>query len=395
MQQQEQFIADRIKTVKASAIREIFKMIGQSDIISFAGGNPSPDTFPGKELGAIAQEIMSTNPMSMQYGITEGYAPLLKLVTENMQKIGNLHEHDGVIITAGGQQAIDFTAKSLVNEGDVVAVESPSFIGGLNAFRSYNAKLAGITLKDDGLDLDELEGLLKKQKIKLLYTIPTFQNPSGITMSLAKRKALLELAQKYDFYILEDNPYGELRFAGEDVATIKSMDTEGRVIYAGTFSKTLSPGLRLGWVVARGDILDRIIVCKQASDVHTAVINQMMAYEYMTRCDFAAHIQQIRNLYGHKCHLMMDAIDQNFPAWAHRTTPEGGIFLWCSLDKDIDTKELMAKCVEKKVAFVPGSTCMVDIEAKCSMLRLNYSTPSDEQIVTGIKIMAEVLKEYE
>lgn len=387
------FIAERVKPLQASAIREIFKVVGHGDIISFAGGNPSSEIFPNEALAALANEIIAENGgTALQYGVTEGYTPLREHVSAEMRKEGIMKETDGCLITTGGQQVIDLCAKSLVNEGDVVAVEAPSFIGGLNALRSYGGRLVGIDVKDDGIDTEALEELAKKEKIKLLYTIPTFQNPTGITMSLAKRKRILELASKYDFYILEDNPYGRLRFSGEDIPTVKSMDKEGRVIYASSYSKLISPGMRIGYGVMRSDIFDRMVVCKQTSDVHTPCLTQMMVYRFITEYNFDEHIKKSIDMYREKCALMIEGIEKYFPQNVSHTTPEGGIFLWCRLDSDVDTKELMKKCLENKVAFVPGATAMVDMDKKCNMFRLNYSTPTLSQIEEGMKIMGNVLK---
>lgn len=387
------FMASRVTSLKASAIREIFKLVGQSGIISLAGGNPSAELFPTNELAEISSDILKIQgAQALQYGVTEGYFHLREKVRVMMKNINVLSEGNDLIITSGGQQAIDLAAKVLLEEGETVVVEAPSFIGGLNSFRSYNAKLVGVQVQDDGLDVDALEAILQKQKIKLLYTIPTFQNPTGITMSLEKRKRIIDLANKYDFYILEDNPYGDLRFEGENLPTIKSMDKEGRVIYAGSFSKIISPGLRVGFVVCREDILDRIIVCKQVSDVHTPLLNQMIINSFLDKYDLNEYIDKIKKFYGEKCKLMIDCIDKEFPSFCTHTNPQGGIFLWCNLPKEYNTKELMAKCVEKKVAFVPGATCMVNIEEPCSMFRLNYSMPTKAQIEEGTHIIAGVLK---
>lgn len=387
------FFAERVKPLKASAIREIFKMVGKSDIISFAGGNPSSEIFPSEALARLADEIIAEHgATALQYGVTEGYAPLREYVSEEMKKEGIMKETDSCLITTGGQQVIDLCAKSLVNEGDVVAVEAPSFIGGLNALRSYGAKLVGIEMNDDGLDTSALEELAKKEKIKLLYTIPTFQNPTGITMSLEKRKEILRLASKYDFYVLEDNPYGRLRFSGEDIPTIKSMDTEGRVIYASSYSKLISPGMRIGYGVMRDDIFDRMVVCKQTSDVHTPCLTQMMVHRFVTEYDFDEHIKKSIDMYREKCALMVEGIEKYFPENVSHTNPEGGIFLWCKFDKDVDTKVINNLCVENKVVFVPGATAMVDMDKKCNMFRLNYSTPTLSQIEEGMKIMGNVLK---
>lgn len=385
--------ADRAAELSGSAIRATFKLLADPSIISFAGGAPSPDLFPKKELEEIAARIFrEKGNLALQYGITEGYSPLIDFVKARMVKQGIITENDGVIITTGGQQVIDLTARALVNEGDVVVVERPSFVGGLNCFRSYNAKLIDVPVEDDGLSVDALRELLKTTKVKLVYTIPTFQNPSGITMSLNKRKRMLELAEEYDFYILEDNPYGELRYRGEEVATIKSMDENGRVIYAGSFSKILSPGLRIGFTSARADILEKMVVVKQVVDVHTPVLNQLVAHEFVTNYDLDEHIQKSRELYGHKCAVMLNEMDKCFPDYCSYTRPEGGIFLWCTLPDEFDSKVLFQKGVEHKVAFVPGDSCMVDMDKKYSSFRLNFSNTADDKIVSGIQTLAEVIK---
>ncbi len=388
-------LADRVTPLKASAIREIFKLIGKPGIISFAGGIPSPDLFPVNEWGDLLKEIMETeSSKALVYGVTEGYAPLVEIVDGINSKNGVGKDFDRTIITTGAQQGIDLLVKSLVNEGEGIICENPSFIGSLNSMRSYRAELFGVEIENDGINTDKVEEILKTQNIKLIYTIPTFQNPTGITQSLEKRKKLLELAEKYDCYILEDNPYGDLRFSGESIQAIKSLDENGRVIYVGSFSKTLSPGIRVGWITGHEKIIDRVVVCKQVNDVHTPLINQMLVERYIKKFDFDAHIQKGCELYGHKCALMLSCMDKFFPENVSYTRPEGGIFLWVTLPDGIDTQEIFKECIEKGVAFVPGSTCMVDIEAKCNCLRLNYSTMADDKIEEGIKILADVLKKY-
>ncbi len=387
-------LASRVTSLKASAIREIFKMLGKADVISFAGGIPSPELFPTEEWNGLLSDIMTNKGKgALVYGVTEGYAPLIELVTERLKKDNVPHDFDQVVITTGAQQAIDLTCKSLVNDGEGIIVEEPSFIGSLNSFRSYNAKLFGVEMADDGIDTDKVEEILKKENIKLIYTIPTFQNPTGVTQSLEKRKKLLELAEKYDCYIIEDNPYGELRFTGEPVPAIKSMDDNGRVIYVGSFSKTLAPGIRVGFVCCHKDIMDRIVVVKQVNDVHTTLMMQMLVTDYITKYDFDAHIEKGCALYGEKCAVMLSAIEKYFPDCVKYTKPEGGIFLWCTLPEGVDAKPIFEKAVEHKVAFVPGSTCMVDLEAPCNCFRLNYSTASNEDIEKGIKILGDLLKE--
>lgn len=383
--------ADRIKNIQASAIREIFKLIGQSDIISLAGGNPAPETFPSKELAEISKEILVNQPdVALQYGVTDGYAPLKNIVHERMKNLGVAGEDDVTVITTGATQAIDLTMRVLVNDGDGIVVEEPSFIGTLNSARTYRAELYGVPTEKDGMDMEKLEEILKTGKIKLIYTIATFQNPTGITMSLEKRKKLLELASKYNVFILEDNPYGDLRFSGEDVPTIKSLDTEGRVIYDGTFSKILSAGLRIGWVTANKQIAERIVVAKQSNDLHTPLLNQMMAAEYMTKYSIDEHILKIRELYGRKCKKMLAAMDEYFPKTCTYTRPDGGLFLFCTMQEG-DSKEILKRAIENKVAFVPGNTFMVDMDKPTSTFRLNYSMVAEDKIEPAIKALAAVL----
>lgn len=385
----------RMSTLKGSAIREIFKYAADPEVISLAGGNPAPELFPNEKLALIAKEMLEEKPvLSLQYGISEGYMPLREAIKARLKEKENIgKENDELIVVSGGQQGIELSAKCLVNEGDTVIVEEPSFIGATNAFRSYGAHLAGVKTESDGMDMNDLERVLRENKnVKLIYTIPTFQNPKGVTMSVEKRKTLLDLAKKYNVLILEDNPYGELTFSGEKVPTVKSMDTDGRVIYSGSFSKILAPGLRLGFLCADREIIQKAVVAKQISDVHTAMLPQLLAYEYMNRFDMDAAICVMRETYAHKCKTMLDAMKEYFPESARYTRPGGGLFIWCDLGGNADTLELSKKAIEKKVVYVPGNTFMVDMDEPCSALRLNYSTVSDERIVEGIKRLGEVFK---
>ncbi len=385
--------SDKVVHLEASAIREIFKLLAKPGIISFAGGAPDPELFPLKELAEISSQVLlNEGKTALQYGVTEGYVPLRNWVKERLAGQGIGSENDETIIVSGGQQGIDLASKSLINPGDGVVCEEPSFIGGLNAYRSNNAVLYGCPVLDDGIDTDRLEQLLKEHKnIKILYTIATFQNPSGITMSYEKRKKVLELASKYDFIIFEDNPYGDLRFSGEEVPTMKSMDKEGRVVYFGSFSKILSPGLRLGFTCAPKELMERMIICKQVEDVHTNVFSQMVAYNFVTKHSIDEHIAKLRECYGRKCSLMIECIDKYFPKCVSHTNPQGGLFLFCTMPKEYDAKQVMEKALDKGVAFVPGSTTMIDDKAPSNTFRLNYSTASEEDIKKGIKALGEVL----
>lgn len=385
--------SDKVRHLEGSAIREMFKLMAKPGIISFAGGAPDPALFPNEEFAAISEEVLRANgPLALSYGITEGYAPLRQWVVERLKKQGIISDSDDTIIVSGGQQGIDLATKSLINAGDGVICEEPTFIGGLNCFRSYNADIYGVDVESDGLNTDKLEEILKaNDNIKILYTIATFQNPSGITMSLEKRKKVLELAEKYDIIIFEDNPYGELRFSGEPVPTLKSLDKNGRVVYFGSFSKILSPGLRVGFVSCAPELMARMVICKQVQDVHTPVITQMIVHEFVTRFSVDEHIAKISKVYGDKCHYMMELMDKLFPECVEHTRPEGGLFLFCTMPDGIDSKELLKEAIDKNVAFVPGATTMIDDKKVYSSFRINYSQASFEQIEQGVKILADVL----
>lgn len=388
--------SDRMSGMRGSAIREIFKFAADPEVISLAGGNPAPELFPNEELADIAAELLRNQPvLSLQYGVTEGYTPLREAVKARLKRVEHIdNADDEVIIVSGGQQGIELSAKALVNEGDTVIVEEPSFIGALNAFRSYNAHLAGVKMDEDGMNIASLEKTVAENKnAKLIYTIPTFQNPMGTTMSLEKRKAVYEIARKNNLIIIEDNPYGDLTFDGTKTPTIKSMDVDGRVIYCGSFSKILAPGLRIGFVCANKAIVQKIVVGKQISDVHTAMLPQLLAYEYMTRFDLDAAIVKMRANYAHKCRTMLDAIARDFPADVTCTRPNGGLFIWCDLGHGVDTQALAATCAANKVVYVPGSTFMVDMDKPSSALRLNYSTMSDERIGEGIRRLGAIFSE--
>lgn len=389
-------ISDKFVNMKPSAIREIFKSLGKPGCISFAAGNPSPESFPVEDIKRIAADILTQEPITaLQYGITEGYPKLRELVSQRLKRLYNIGtEDDDTIIVTGGQQGIELTCKVMCNEGDVVICENPSFIGALNAFRSLGAELKGVPLKDDGIDLEALEATLKSSpRAKLLYVIPSFQNPAGITSTLENRKAVYELARKYDIVIIEDNPYGDLRFEGENVPSYKSFDVDGRVVYCGSFSKILSSGMRVGTLTANKDLVSKIVVAKQVEDVHTNVFFQMVCARYMTECDLEAHIEKIRALYRHKSSLMLKALDEYMPADVKFTRPQGGIFLWCSLPDGYELSEFVKRCSEKNVFVVPGTAFLPDESEPTRSFRLNYSMPSDEEIERGIKLLAQVVEE--
>ena len=389
--------SEKVSNLQASAIREILKFTSDPEVISFAAGNPAPEAFPVEDVKRISKDILEKNPiLALQYSVTEGYTPLRDVLKERMKEQGNFnHDTDELIITSGAQQSNELAAKVLCNEGDTIICEAPSFIGSLNAFKSYNVNLVGVELDDDGINIEKLEKTIKSNKnTKLIYLIPNFQNPTGLTMSLEKRKMVYELAEKYDVFVLEDNPYGDIRFAGEDIQSIKSMDKSGRVIYSGTFSKVLAPGIRVGYCSAPKEIISKIIVCKQVSDVHTNIWAQILAERFLSTCDMENHLKDIRKIYKHKCELMLSEIEKNFSSKVKYTKPEGGLFIWCTLPSDCDMMGFCKRAVsEFKVAVVPGTAFTVNETDKTTSFRLNFSTPTDEQIVKGCELIGELSRE--
>lgn len=385
--------SDRISSLKPSAIREILKATSAGDVIPFAAGNPAPEAFPVDDVRKITAEILEKDPITaLQYGISEGYTPLRSTISKYMKEKYNVgSEDDDIIITSGAQQVIDLATKVLVNEDDVVISESPSFIGALNTYRSYKGRLVGVDVDSDGMNMEMLEEVLKKEKnAKLIYTIPNFQNPSGVTMSREKRQRLYELAKEYGVIILEDNPYGELRCSGENVPCIKSIDTEGIVIYSGSFSKILSPGIRVAFTIANKELIAKMTVGKQASDVHTPVLTQMIVNEWMNNYDMEGHILKIRDIYRKKLELMCGLIDSELGDFVTYVKPEGGLFIWCKLPDSVDMLKFCSVAAENKVAVVPGIAFMMYPEDKTQCVRLNFSTPTDDGIVRGMKILGKV-----
>ena len=389
--------SDKISSLKPSLIREILKSTSGSDVIPFSAGNPAPESFPVADMKAIADGIFeNASTEALQYGISEGYTPLRDTLRKRMkERFASGADFDNLIVVSGGQQCIELACKVLCNEGDTVICENPSFIGAQNAFRSYNVNLVGVELEKDGINIEKLEQALKTEKqVKILYLIPTFQNPMGITTSLEKRKAVYAIAKKYGVIIIEDNPYGDLRFEGEEVSTIKSLDTDGLVIYCGSFSKILSAGIRVGYVLAPNEIIEKMVVAKQVADVHTNLFFQMAAYRFMTQYDLEAHIEKIRAIYRRKAGLMLSCLETSFGGRADFTRPQGGLFLWCTLPQSVPMLDYCKKASANKVAVVPGIAFCASPTDPCNSFRLNFSTPSDTQIEEGIKILGDVLNTY-
>lgn len=390
--------SDGLRDLQPSAIREILKYAGVPGVVALSAGNPAPEAFPVEAIAQISERLLRERPIDvLQYGATEGYQPLrdhLKAYLKSKYAIGT--DEDEILITSGAQQVMELVTKTVCNAGDTVIAESPSFIGSLNSFRALNVNLVGVPVEADGMDMAALEEALKKHsRVRFIYTIPNFQNPAGVTMSLAKRERLYALAKQYGVLIVEDNPYGDLRFAGEDVPAIKTLDDDGVVVYAGSFSKVLSSGMRVGYALANKTLLAKMIVAKQGEDVHTTQWAQMVCHEFMTGYDFEAHLDRLRAIYKKKAELMMSLLDEHLvPAGITYHKPEGGLFIWCRLPDSVDMAEFCTKAVkEHKVAVVPGSAFNVEGE-HLQTFRVNFSTPTDEAMREGVARLGAFAKEY-
>ncbi|MBQ6153480.1 MAG: PLP-dependent aminotransferase family protein [Ruminococcus sp.] len=389
--------SNKVLALKPNAIREILKSASDPDVISLSAGNPAPDAFPVEAIREISERILRENPIgALQYGVSEGYQPLRDTLKQYLKEKHNIGtDDDELIIVSGAQQVMDIAAKTFLNEGDVLLCEAPSFVGALNTFRSYNTELVGVTVEPDGMDMNELEEKLKAYpNAKMIYTIPNFQNPSGVTMSLEKRKKLYELAVQYHVMIIEDNPYGDLRYYGEDVPAIKSFDREGIVIYSGSFSKVISPGIRVGFMEANRQAMVKMIICKQGQDVHTTMWSQMLCFELMTKYDFEAHLNFLRDLYREKANLCMSLLDEYaVPAGITYNRIEGGLFIWCDLPESVDMLDFCKQLTERKVCVVPGNAFLTDSSLPCHSFHINFSTPTDEQLTEGIKVIGRLASE--
>jgi len=389
--------SDRAGKMRKSEIRELLKVTQDPEIISFAGGLPNPRSFPVKDLEIIVSNVLKTNAStSLQYGATHGVDELRKLIMERACKEGMKVTLDNVIITSGSQQALDAVGKLFLNPGDTALVELPSYLGGINAFRSYEANLTGIPTDKDGIKLDILEETIKKLlkedvSLKFIYTVPTFQNPAGFVMPESRRKKLIDIASEYNLIIVEDDPYGKLRYDIPPVKSIKAFDDEGRVIYMSTFSKILAPGFRLAWVIASEDIIRKIAVCKQALDLCTSTFTQFIASEFMKSGSMDLHIMKICEMYKPKRDIMINSIEKYFPNDCVCNKPKGGMFAWATLPEGIDTETLFLDAIKEKVAYVHGKAFHVDGGGGRSM-RLNFSYSTNEQIEEGIKRLGKVIK---
>jgi len=389
--------ADRTEFMKASEIRELLKLTENPDIISFGGGMPSPKAFPIKIIEKIVKNVLEKHgTQALQYGPTEGITPLKEALIKRMKKTRKINCNlEQIIITSGSQQVLDLTPKILINPGDYIVVECPSYVGALSAFNCYQPSYIPIGMDENGMRTDALEEKIKANRekpIKFIYTIPAFQNPTGVSLSLERKKHLLEIAEQYDILVLEDEAYSELNYSGKSVPSLKSMDKSGKVIYTHTFSKVLSPGFRLGWLVANEEIIKKMSIAKQGVDLCTNMLVQFIAEEYIRSGYIDKQIPKIRKMYRKKRDVMIKALEKHFPEGSRWTKPEGGMFIWVSLPGKIDTKEMFLDAIKAKVAYVNGAAFCVDGSGR-NCMRLNFSNTDDDKIEEGIKRLAKIIRE--
>lgn len=383
----------RVPADGTDAVGAILQAAADPKIISFAGGLPAPELFPVKEMKAAVDKVFEEHGQeAMQYGAAKGVTALREVIQQHVKKKENVDsELDNVLVTTGSEQALDLVGKAFVDPGDTVLVEQPTYLCALDVFRSYGANFASVEMDEDGMKMDALEEALKANpNTKLIYTVPNFQNPTGRTMTEERRKQLAELAEKYDVYVLEDNPYGEIRFAGQHVPAVKSFDKSGHVLYMSTFAKTLAPGFRLGWLVADKNVVNKLTVLKQSADLHTDNLAQFAVAQFFADNDVDAHVKEISALYGKRKDLMLEGIKKYFPEGVKYTDPEGGMFLWVEVPGVDDTVELFKECLEHDVAFVPGDPFFAD-GVQPGAFRLNYSNMKEDQIEVGLKRLGAAL----
>ena len=387
--------ATRMDSLRASEIREILKITQREEVISFAGGLPAPELFPVEMLKEISCQVLAESGRSaLQYSTTEGYEPLRQKIAERIgRKFQTKVSAQQVLITCGSQQALDFTGKLFLDAGDVVLCESPTYLAAISAFRAYQPQFVEVPTDDNGMIMVALEKILATtDRVKLIYVIPDFQNPTGRTWSLERRQRLVELATRYEIPVIEDNPYGELRFEGEILPSLKSMDSAGLVIGTGTFSKTFCPGMRIGWLIAEPDIIEKYVLIKQGADLCTSLRSQMEVDMFMERYDFEENLCKLTDLYRKRRDAMVGSLEEMMPAGVKFTRPQGGLFLWVELPKHIPAVELLRECLKRDVAFVPGDAFFPNGGVK-NTLRLNYSNMPEDRIREGIRRLAGVIRQ--
>lgn len=385
--------AKRMGVLRASEIREILKITQREEILSFAGGLPAPELFPVEEMKEIAVKVLEEKGKeALQYSTTEGYEPLREKIAERMnRKFQTRVNANNILITCGSQQALDFSGKLFLDEGDIVLCESPTYLAAISALKAYGPRFIEVPTDDNGMVIEELEKILATQEgVKLIYVIPDFQNPTGRTWSIERRIDFMRVVKKYEIPVVEDNPYGELRFENEIPPSLKSMDTEGLVIFTGTFSKIFCPGLRIGWIAAESKIIEKYVLIKQGADLCTSVRSQMEVATYMDVYDFEAKVQQLITVYRKRRDVMVDMLGKTLPQGVKFTHPQGGLFLWVELPQHVKAMELLKECLQKNVAFVPGDSFFPNGSVE-NTLRLNYSNMSEEKIREGIKRLSQVI----
>lgn len=386
--------ARRISGMKASEIRELLKLTEKPEVISFAGGLPAPELFPIEEIKKVNDYVLNHHgARALQYSTTEGFQPLRKWIATRMNsQLGTSFCDDNIMITHGSQQALDLSGKVFLDEGDVVLCESPTYLAAISAFKAYGCRFAEVETDAQGMIISELERVLKAEPAsKLIYVIPNFQNPTGKTWSLERRRQLAEISARYHVAVIEDNPYGELRFEGDFLPSVKSFDRTGNVICTGTFSKIFCPGYRIGWIAGEKEVIRKYVLVKQGVDLQCNTIAQMVISAYMEQYDIDAHISRIRGVYRNRRDVALETVRQHFPAGIKYTTPEGGLFLWIELDESVNTVSLLEKCLEYNVAFVPGNSFYPNTD-KMNAMRINYSNMPEDKIREGISRIGDVLK---
>ena len=389
----ERFLSNRARKMKSSAIRELLKITQQPDIISFGGGLPAPELFPVREIEEACNYLLREAPkLSLQYSTTEGYRPLREFLADSMAKYGIQHSPDNILITTGSQQALDLIGKIFIDPGSPVVTGRPTYLGAIQAWRAYEAEFVTIPLDDNGMQVELLEDVVKQTPVRFIYVLPNFHNPAGTTLLEERRRLLVEVACKYDLLIVEDDPYGALRYTGEDITPIAALAPE-RTIYLGTFSKTLTPGLRIGWSVAPAEITHRLVQAKQGADLHSSTFDQMIANDVAQRGILRAHVRKIRQVYKERRDVMLDALTEFWPEEASWTQPQGGLFLWARTPESIDTLALLPRALENKVAYVPGVNFYPHEDGGHNAMRLNFSNAQPELIVEGIRRLGIALKD--
>lgn len=397
----ENLFSVRAQKMKASVIRELLKLTQKPEVISFAGGLPNPLAFPVDRVGEIVDDILRDEPSrALQYGSTEGVPALREEISSRLKKIWNIDgDKDNILVTVGSQQGLDLLGRLFIGDNSTVIMEAPTYLGALNAFNVYDPTVTSIPLDDDGMQVDLLEDyLVSVQKhsipLKFIYTVPTFHNPAGVSMSLSRRKKLIDLSHQYDFLIVEDDPYGELRYTGDKLPPLASMDKEGRVIYLGTFSKTLVPGFRIAWTYGPTAVIDKMVIAKQAVDLCAPPFTQHIAMEYLRRGFIDEHLKKIISLYGRKQRLMSKAMEEHMPKeYIRWPVPEGGMFLWATLSEGINTTEMFQDAIAENVAYVIGSAFHAD-GSGTNCMRLNFTHADDDKIDVGVERLARVVEKW-